>query len=75
VILETISEIKRLTPEEKLILVGELWEDWARDVENQAIAPEILEELDRRMDEHERDPEGTTTTWEAAKARIISSRQ
>jgi putative addiction module component (TIGR02574 family) len=69
-ILETLPEVGRLTPDQKLLLVSELWDDLASHPANVPITEEQIEELDRRMDEYRRDP-SRTTTWEAVQQRIL----
>ena len=73
-ILEQFSEIQDLTPLEKLLLVGELWDDLAKHPSEIPVSPETIAELDRRIEAYERDPEGTSTTWADARERILKSR-
>ena len=69
-ILETISAVKRLTPAEKLLLVGELWDDLAAHPAEVPVSPEQLAELDRRMAAYRHDP-SQVTSWEAIQQRIL----
>ncbi len=69
-ILEQHPELRRLSPAEKLALVSELWDDLAAHPEDVPVAPEVIAELDRRMEAYRRDPT-QVTTWEAVKARLL----
>jgi putative addiction module component (TIGR02574 family) len=69
-ILESIPELKRLTPSEKLLLVSELWNDLAAHPTEVPVSREQIAELDRRMAEYRRDP-NKVTTWEAIQKRIL----
>jgi putative addiction module component (TIGR02574 family) len=51
--------ITRLTPDEKLALIGKLWA--SLDTANLPIPPVVLAELDRRRAAYERDPSSALT--------------
>jgi putative addiction module component (TIGR02574 family) len=59
--------ITRLTPDEKLALIGKLWS--SLDPSNLPIPPAVLAELDRRRTEYERDP-GSALTLDELLARV-----
>jgi putative addiction module component (TIGR02574 family) len=67
---ELWSELMKLTPAERIDLVQDLWDSIAQD-ELPPLSDEEKEELDRRLDEHRRDP-STAITWEEFKARLAS---
>ena len=69
-ILEQHPELRRLSPADKLALVSELWDDLAANPEDVPIHPEVIAELDRRMEAYRKDP-SQVTTWEAVKARLL----
>jgi putative addiction module component (TIGR02574 family) len=69
-ILESIPEVRRLTPAEKLQLVSELWDDLASQPANVPVSAEIIAELDRRMAEYHRDP-SRVTSWEAIQRKLL----
>jgi len=69
-ILETIPDVNRLTPAQKLVLVTELWDDLAAHPNAVPVSPEQIAELDRRMEAYRRDP-SQVTTWEAIQQRIL----
>ena len=69
-ILETIPDVNRMTPAQKLLLVTELWDDLAAHPTEVPVPREQIEELDRRMAEYRRDP-SRVTTWEAIRQRIL----
>ncbi len=68
-ILETIPNLKKLTSSEKLLLVGELWDDLAAHPTEIPVSREHLAELDRRMEAYRLDPD-QVTNWEAIQQRI-----
>lgn len=70
VILEQHPELRLLSPADKLALVTELWDDLAAHPEDVPVAPELIAELDRRMDAYRKDPT-QVTAWEAVKARLL----
>ena len=69
-ILETIPDVKKLSPSEKLLLVTELWDDLAAHPTEVPVSREQIAELDRRMEEYRRDP-SKVTSWEAIQKRIL----
>ena len=71
-IAEKIPELKKLSADEKLILVGELWDELIANPKNIPITPGQIAELDRRMQEYGRDPSGVTT-WEEIKKGILGA--
>ena len=69
-ILETIPDVNRLSPTQKLLLVSELWNDLAAHPTEVPVSREQIVELDRRMEAYRRDP-SQVTTWEAIQQRIL----
>jgi putative addiction module component (TIGR02574 family) len=67
---ELWSELMKLTPEERIELVEDLW-DSIGDDELPPLTAEQKEELDRRYAEHLRDP-GSASKWEDVKARLLA---
>jgi len=72
-ILEKFPEVQKLSPSEKLQFVSELWNDLEAHPTDVPVSPEIIAELDRRMDNFRKNPD-QFTTWEAVKEKILSSR-
>jgi len=70
-IIEKLPQINGLSSSEKLLLVGELWNDLASRPSEIPVSRDILEELDRRIEEYEKNPD-SVTTWEEAKSRILA---
>jgi putative addiction module component (TIGR02574 family) len=70
-ILEKFPEVQRLSPAEKLAFVSELWNDLEANPAQVPVAPEIIAELDRRMEHFSRHPD-QFTTWEAVKTRLLA---
>jgi putative addiction module component (TIGR02574 family) len=71
-ILDRHPDIQRLSPPEKLALVTEVWDDLATHPENIPVTAEQIAELDRRMEEHRKNPT-EVTKWEDIKQRILGS--
>jgi len=72
-ILEKFPEVQRLSPSEKLIFVSELWNDLESHPSQVPVSPEIIAELDRRMDHFKQHPD-EFTTWDTVKQRILGTR-
>ena len=73
-IAETIPALERLSSDEKLLLVSELWDEVTAQRSDVPVSQNLLDELDRRMEEFRRDPT-VATTWGEAKQRIRASRE
>ena len=67
---ELWAELMELSPEERIELVQDLWDSIGPE-ELPPLTTEQMEELDRRVAEHQRDP-STAITWEEVKARLQS---
>lgn len=67
---ELWSELMKLTTDERLELVHDLWDSIAQDGMPELTAEE-KEELDRRYADHLRDP-GSALKWEDVKARLLA---
>jgi putative addiction module component (TIGR02574 family) len=70
-ILDRIPEIMKLTKAEQAELFGELGDLLARDDGWDELSPEIIAELDRRMEEYRGDP-SSGRTWEQVKGKIAA---
>ena len=62
-----------LSVSEKILRVQDLWDEIARSPENVEVTPAQLEELERRLQKHDRDP-GNYATWEEIR-RELEDRQ
>jgi len=60
--------IEKLSVEERIALVEELWDSIAEDT---PLTEPQRAELDRRLDEHQRDP-GDVVPWEVIRASITA---
>jgi len=60
----TRDDIERLTPEEKILLVEEIWESLGSKPENVPVSEAEKEELERRFAEHQRDPDAAISLAE-----------
>jgi putative addiction module component (TIGR02574 family) len=63
----TRDEITRLSPEERLTLIGELWD--SLDPADVPVTPTQRAELQRRLDRFEQDRSGGIT-WEQLRAQL-----
>jgi putative addiction module component (TIGR02574 family) len=72
VILEKFPDVKKLSPSEKLMFVSELWNDLEAHPSELPVSPEVLSELDRRMEYFHQHPD-QFTSWEAVKSKILGS--
>lgn len=72
-IAEKIPELKHLTPEEKLILIRELWEELAAEPNAFPAREEHIRVLRERL-EHYRNNPNDAMAWEQVKTRILASR-
>jgi putative addiction module component (TIGR02574 family) len=72
-IAEKIPGLKSLSPEEKLILVGELWEELAARPETLPPREDHIKILKERLEQYRRNP-SDIVAWEEVKARILGSR-
>ena len=71
-IVEQYPELQRLSPERKLALAAELFED-ATDCTAAQPDPEIIKLLDQRLAEYEWDP-SSASPWSEVRARFLGSR-
>jgi len=71
--LEKFPEVQKLSASEKLIFVSELWNELEAQPCDVPVAPEVIAELDRRMEHFRKHPD-EFTTWEAVKQRVLGSR-
>ena len=72
-IAEKIPALKNLSSAEKLILVGELWDDLAAHPEAFPPRADHLKLLRERLEQYRQHP-SDVVAWEAVKSRILSSR-
>ncbi len=70
---EKIPQLQNLSSEEKLILVGELWDQLAADPAAFPKRAEHVQLLEARL-AHFRDHPDDVMAWEEVKKRILSSR-
>jgi len=73
VIAEKIPALQALSPDEKLILAGELWEELAANPKAFPKRADHLKILQERLDHYRQHPEDVMA-WEGVKARILASR-
>jgi len=72
-IAEKIAELKSLSAEEKLILVGELWDELAADPAAFPPREDHIQLLRERLEHYRQHPDDVVA-WEELKARIVASR-
>lgn len=63
-------EREELSIAEKILRVQDLWDDIARTPDEVEVTPAQLEEAERRLAEHRRNPQ-PCETWESIKQRLI----
>ena len=66
-----LDEILRLPVEERIDLVERIWDSIAADADAVPVTPEQREELQRRLEEHQRNPDDVVD-WSDAEERIRS---
>jgi putative addiction module component (TIGR02574 family) len=62
------DELMKLSPSERIQLAQDLWDSIAEE-EMPPLTPEQIEEIERRLAEHEKDP-GRAVPWEEVRARL-----
>ena len=67
------SEIRELTVEERLELVGEIWDSIIEETDPCELTDEQKSELDRRLAAHNENPKAGST-WPEVKARLKAQR-
>ena len=68
-----LSDVLELPVEERLELVGDIWDSIAQVPDAVELNPAQRAELDRRLEAYRRDPKAGSP-WAEVKARILSSR-
>jgi putative addiction module component (TIGR02574 family) len=68
-----LDELLKLEPADRIEMLGLLWESLEAQ-DNPPISPEQIEEAERRIDEHERDP-GSAIAWEDVRTWLWSRRR
>jgi putative addiction module component (TIGR02574 family) len=63
------SEALRLPPEERLKLIGEVWNSFVSDPASLPATSEEIEEMERRRKQYEAEP-NSLTDWEELKAQL-----
>ncbi len=65
-----LSELFKLSVDERIKLAQDLWDNVANEPENlPPLSEELCAELDRRMNEHECDP-GSAIPWEVVRENL-----
>jgi len=62
------DELMKLSPAERIQLAQDLWDSITPE-EMPPLTPEQIEEMERRLAEHEKDP-GSAVPWEKVRARL-----
>jgi putative addiction module component (TIGR02574 family) len=70
---ETLSEILKLSVDERIQLVEDIWDSIAADPRDLVIPDEQTEELDRRLDEAAANP-GQGRPWSEVRDRLLGGR-
>jgi putative addiction module component (TIGR02574 family) len=72
-IAERIPQLKSLSPEEKLILVGEIWKELAAQPDMLPPREDHIKILKERLEQYRQNP-SDVLAWEDVKARILGAR-
>ncbi|MFM2429513.1 MAG: hypothetical protein RLZZ511_726 [Cyanobacteriota bacterium] len=70
----TLNQIKTLDLNDRIQLVQAIWDTIADEQEYPDLTDEEKQELDRRIDEHDADPDNVLT-WEELKSSIKSKKR
>ena len=62
-------DYRQLSVAERLQLVEDIWDSIAEDTGAVPVPPEVLDEAERRLAEHRRDPD-SAVPWEQVKAEL-----
>lgn len=62
-------DYRKLSVAERLQLVEDIWDSIAQDTGAVPVPPEVLDEAERRLAEHRRDPD-SAVPWEGVKAEL-----
>jgi putative addiction module component (TIGR02574 family) len=68
---EKIPELQTLSAAEKFALAIELWDELASNPDQIPVTDDQLDELDRRFEDYQRNPD-KVLSWEEVKAKILS---
>lgn len=68
-----LVDIDTLTPDERLELIGEIWNALQSTPSSIPVADELLAEIERRRSEYERDP-NTASLWENVRDTITAAK-
>lgn len=69
---DLLNELLKLTPAERIELAEDLWDSVAANPQDlPPLTAQERAEIDRRLAEHEREPE-TAVSWEEVRARLIA---
>lgn len=63
-VIERLPEVQALAPEEKWMLIDELWSDLATRTQQSPVDAQIVQELEARLAEYEADPSKGSTMAE-----------
>ena len=69
-IAEKIPQLKQLSMDEKLILIGELWEELAAEPDAFPVRDDHMKVLQQRLEHYRRNPTDVHA-WEDVKRRIL----
>jgi len=65
------ADLLNLSVEERINLVGDIWDSIAAVPEQVEISPEVRELLEKRLNDHRNNPK-SGSPWEEVKARILA---
>lgn len=68
--MKDISEIRQLPLPDRLELVAEIWDSICEETASLPISADTFAELDRRLEEHRRNPE-TSRPWDEVQNQVF----
>lgn len=68
-----LNEIKKLSVAERIVLVENIWDSIVDSNQELSLSQEQKEELDKRLEEYEKNP-NNTSNWEEVKKTVRSKK-
>lgn len=66
----TVEDTLDMSVEDRLKLVGDIWDSIAAEVAEQDLSPELIALLERRIAEHEAEPD-SAIPWETVREELL----
>jgi putative addiction module component (TIGR02574 family) len=69
----TVEDTLNMSVEDRLQLVGDIWDSIASDLAEQDLSPELIALLERRIADHRANPDAAIP-WETVRDELLESR-